>query len=85
MSLALFLGPCDGQGGYTAAMAVLFGGSLWEPGSWSLLSPCIAFSLRVSVVDWASLKLTDSRVAAYVESSLHPTSPFQLFLSHENF
>lgn len=39
----------------------------------------------VSVADWASMKLTDSRVAAYVESSLHPTSPFQLFLSHENF
>ena len=58
LSLPLFTGCCDGQGGYTAAMAARFGESLWEPRSWSLLFPCIPFSLRVFVADWASLKLT---------------------------
>ena len=58
LSLPLFTGSSDGQGGHAAAMAALLGESLWEPRSWPLLSPCIPSSLRVFVADWASLKLT---------------------------
>lgn len=49
--------PMTAKEGYSAAIAVLFGGSLWELRGWSLLSFHIPFSLFVFEADLAGMKM----------------------------
>lgn len=54
----------------------------WDAGHFCLFTFHFLLSLWLIWLVWRWLP--DSRVTAYGESSVYPTSPFQIFLSHEN-
>lgn len=64
---------------------MLFRGSLWERRCWSLLSLHIPVSLLVFVAALAGMMVTPWRQGHCPRrSSVYPTGPFQISLSHEN-